>query len=386
MTSKERVQAAFEKRPTDKVPICHISFSSRVASVILGREAYVGFGIQQWREATALWQGQAAHQEFLERSFQDALDINRQCENDIARFTYPRYPVKPTQRIDEYTFLYEYGPEENWRIMRYNPHTEGLYSCIFPYHPPPEPTIEDLEQQVAAQERALEKAELPTAADLVDEFTLRAQELFGEEWVIRVGGGGVNIPRDPIWLEAVARRPDLVARFLDVQTEHAVRAIEPLVQRGFRYFFGGGDFAGYGGPMYSPRVFHELVLPRLQRLSEAFHRQGAYWLFASDGDLWPVADDLFGRSGVDGFYEIDRRAGMDLERLRDRFPDLTLVGNISSHTLHRGSREEVFEETRSCLEVAHRRRGVIVGLSNMPMPHSPVENIEVMLETIREYR
>ena len=95
MTSKERVLAAFEKRETDRVPVCHISFSSEVASALLGREAYVGFGIQQWREATALWNGADAHQEFLERSFEDTLEINRLSGNDIYRMVYGRYNVRP---------------------------------------------------------------------------------------------------------------------------------------------------------------------------------------------------------------------------------------------------------------------------------------------------
>ena len=52
--------------------------------------------------------------------------------------------------------------------------------------------------------------------------------------------------------------------------------------------------------MYSPRLFRELVVPRLQRISEVCHEHGAYHLFASDGDLWPVAEDLFGElSGGD---------------------------------------------------------------------------------------
>jgi len=54
MNSTERVQAAFEKRETDKVPIHHLGFCSQVASALLGREAFVGGGIQQWREANAL--------------------------------------------------------------------------------------------------------------------------------------------------------------------------------------------------------------------------------------------------------------------------------------------------------------------------------------------
>jgi len=385
VTSKERVQAAFEGRPTDKVPICHISFSSRVASELLGREAYVGFGIQQWREATALWESEDAHQEFVERSFQDMIDINRLCENDIMRFAYPRHNVKPTKRIDEHTFLYEHGDEAEWRILRYDPQNEHI-GVVSHYRPRPEPTLDDLERRVAAAEESLAeyhpKVEDFTAANL----SVRAQQLLGHESVIRIGGGGVGIPRDAAWLAAAVLRPDIVGRHLDAQVERASRCIGPLVKLGFRHFFGGGDFAGNRGPMYSPRVFHELMLPRVQRMSEAFHRHGAYYLFASDGDLWPVADDLFGRSGVDGFYEIDSRAGMALGRLRERFPRLTLVGNISSHLVHRGTREELIEQTLGCLQEARRSKGVIVGVSNMLMPGSPVENVRAMLETIRESR
>ncbi|MDP6039483.1 MAG: hypothetical protein QGG64_13105, partial [Candidatus Latescibacteria bacterium] len=112
MTSKERVAAAFEKQETDKVPVYHISSSCEVASKLFGREAYVGFGIQQWREAIALWNGPDAHAEFVERTFEDTLKINKLFGNDILRFGYPRYNVKPTKRIDEYTFLYEYGEED----------------------------------------------------------------------------------------------------------------------------------------------------------------------------------------------------------------------------------------------------------------------------------
>ena len=121
MTSRERVAAAFAKRDTDKVPVCHISFSSAVASELLGREAHVGFGIQEWREARARWQGPDAHREFLERSYRDALDINRLAECDIMRFAYGRCWEKPTRLVDEHTFLFEYGDESEWRVLRYDP-------------------------------------------------------------------------------------------------------------------------------------------------------------------------------------------------------------------------------------------------------------------------
>jgi uroporphyrinogen decarboxylase-like protein len=379
MLPRERIQAAFEHRPTDRVPVHHIGLSSRVASAVLGREAFVGGGIQQWREAAALWQGEAAHQEFLERSFRDALDLALALDQEIVRPEYWRMARRPARRLDEYTFVY--GSEGNERVMRFDPVTE-LYQEV-DSSPQAEPSLEELGRQAAAAEKS---AESYRPAESAFAAALRAQALIGAERVVRVGGVGLEIPREPIWLEAVAVRPDRVARHLDTQAERAVRNVAFLAERGFRYFWGGGDLASNRGPFYSPRAFHDLMLPRLRRISDACHRYGGYHLFASDGNLWPVADDLFGASGVDGFYEIDRRAGMELGLLRERFPRLTLLGNISSHTLHQGTPEDVAAETLSCLEDARRHGNIIVGCSNQVVSETPRRNFQAMVKLMERYR
>ena len=382
MSPRERVLAAFEHKPTDKVPIHHIGFSSYVASIILGREAYIGGGIQQWREAKALWEGEDSHQEYLERSNQDALDIARVMEHDLLRLSYWRMATKPTKRIDEYTFLYG-DPEENWHTMRFDPDTE-LYQIVDRYPPKQEPTLESIEQNILAQERSLENYH-PKPESFAG--TRAIMETHGKEYAVRIGGGSLGIPNNSqAWLEAVALRPDLVARYLDAQAERAARNMEGLAAAGAKLIFGGGDFASNKGPFYSPKAFHELMLPGLQKIADACHKYGMYYLFASDGNLWPVADDLFGNSGVDGYYEIDRRAGMDLRKLREKYLHLVMIGNISSHTLHIGTKEDVIEETLSCLEEAKRSGGVIVGISNYALSGTPEENIWAMVETIRENR
>jgi hypothetical protein len=379
MNSKERIAATFRHEPTDVVPVHHLGFSSDVASALLGRQAYVGGGSQQWREATALWQGEDAHREFLERSFQDAIDVALLVDNDIVRPSYWRHPVVPTKCLDENTFLYEYGDESQWKVLSYDPPTEQ--ASLLDYRPRRAP--DDLEAEVEAEERAIEDY---TPSEERFAFELRAQRLLGHERVVRVGAGAVGIPYRQLWLEATILRPDLVRRHLAVQIEHAARDIPFLAGHGFRHFFAGIDFAGNDGPMYSPQTFCELFLPALVKVSELCHRAGGYHLFASDGELWSVADALFGQSGIDGFYEIDRRAGMDLGRLRERFPKLTLLGNVSSHTVHLGSREEIVAEVLSCIEEARRSGGIIVGASNYLVPGTPVENALTLLETIRENR
>jgi hypothetical protein len=381
MTPKERVAAAFAGLATDIVPVHHIGLSSDVASKLLGREAYVGGGIQQWREARALWLGPDAHAEYLERSFRDAIDVSVLLGNDIIRASYWRFPRKPTREIDEYTYLFEEGPEDQWQILRFDPPSEQCN--IFPYHENARPTFDDIEDSLRRREEML-AASRPSPP----EFELKAQHLYGHEYVIRCGGAGLAVPleQSSIWFEAVALRPDLVARHLDLQVEEARRTVPVLASHGFKYLFGGGDFASNEGPMYSPRVFRELMLPRLNEIANICHEHGCKLLFASDGNLWPVADDLFGASGVDGYYEIDRRAGMDLAKLHERFPRLVTIGNISSHTLHLGTRDDVVREVTEAINAAKRYGRTIVGVSNYLVPGTPIENVTAMLETIQALR
>ena len=380
MTPKERAMAAFDHQPTDRVPIFHSGFSSWAGTIVLGREAYVGGGIQQWRESVALWNGDDAHREFLERSRQDAFDLTRVLDQDLVRVLYWRLHEKPTRQIDANTFQYG-DPEGDWRVMRFDPDTE-LYQQV-DRAPQPESTFADLEREVERMEQALGRP--PSGPEAYAEEAAALEAL--PDRAVRGRGAGINIEyRRPIWLEAIALRPDLVERLFDVQAARAIAQVEPQAQIGLRLLAGGGDFASNQGPFYSPDFFHRAVLPRLQRVTEVYHRRGCYLLYASDGNLWPVADDLFGASGVDGFYEVDDRAGMDLRKLRARFPDLTLMGGLNSYTLHRGTREEVIDETRDAMEAARECGSILVGCSNQIVPGTPPENIETMVEIMDRYR
>lgn len=376
MTPKERVLAAFEHRPYDQVPLYQAGFSSQVASYILGRpEAHVGGGIQQWRESKALWEGEGAHQGFLERCQQDALDLAEVLELDYVRPAYWRMTEKPTAKLDEHTFRYG-DPDGAYRIMRVDPVSE-LYQTI-EQKPSPEPTMEDIERLVETSERALGNFKPPTdvSADI------KAAEARFPDRAFSVGGAGLSISnRSQTWLEAVALRPALVGRYLECQTQRAETTCEAMVKRGYRFIAGGGDFASNKGPNYSPRSFHELMAPRLKRITEACNRYGGFHMFASDGDLWPVADDLFDLAHIDAFYEIDGMF-MDLRKLRERYPDLTLLGNICSATLHSGTKDEVIAETRACMDAAKELGSMIIGCSNQIVAGTPEENFWAMMETM----
>ncbi|HUU43664.1 MAG TPA: uroporphyrinogen decarboxylase family protein [Planctomycetota bacterium] len=387
MTGKERIRAVLSgpacgtgERP-DRVPVMHISVSSRIASALLGREAYVGGGMQQWREARALWEGPDAHAEFLERSIRDAIDVSLALGHDMIRPYYWRMPRRPSACIDEHTFRYD-SPDGTWEVHRLDVPTE-LYNRI-DGSPVEERSFEDLDAEVEAAERSAE-AYTPTDARFPE--VLAVFERMGDRYAVRTGGPWTNIPEgDPRWLQATLLRPDLVARLLDTQVVTSLKNVAFLAAKGLTCFFGGGDFASNQGPMYSPKVFHDLMVPRLKRISDFCHELGTFHLFGTDGNLWPLADDFYVHSGIDGHYEVDRRAGMDIRSINGKYPHIALFGNISSYTLHVGTVDEVIAETRACMEEAAACGKAVVGCSNIIVPETPMRNIEAMLETIDRFR
>ncbi len=377
MTGKERVMATFEGREFDKVPIYCAGLSCRIASHVLGREAFVGHGMQRYRESVARWEGWL--DEFEARTTHDVLEISERLDLDLVRPAYWRYPHDPIARIDENTF--KYGDEDGyWWVARFYPETE-LFQDV-DRAPRPEPTIEEVRRAADASEAAAESGSSPSPESFAD--LQAAITFYGERRAIPGGGTGVSILRERHWLEAMALEPETVRRYLVARAKINCRTIPVMAQMGLKILFGGGDFAGKNGPLYSPKAFHDCMLPALQIVSKCCDEHDTWHFFASDGNLWPVAEDLFGNSGVQGFYEIDRRCEMDLELLRDTFPHLRLCGGISSETLHQGTVEDVVAETRSALEVARRRGQIVVGVSNQVVPVTPLENFDAMMEALHE--
>ncbi len=295
MLPKERVAAVFEHQPTDKVPIYMAGWSSRAASYVVGRKVIVGGGCPQYYEACALWEGEQAHAEFLERIRRDALAVATAADLDYVRATYWRMPEKPTRRIDEYTFYY--GDDTNWRVMRYYPELE-LYGVI-DRSPRPEPTIEDLQREVEMMEAS---GPAPQRPEDYPELAAAVKEVGRQRAVHGYAPWCALPPGNVAWLEAIALQPELVKRYVMAAARNSLPQVACMAQLGIPYLHGGGDFCGTTGPIYSPRAFRELMLPGLQLISEECHRHGCYHMFASDGNLWPVADDLFEAAGVDAYY------------------------------------------------------------------------------------
>lgn len=144
------------------------------------------------------------------------------------------------------------------------------------------------------------------------------------------------------------------------------------------------DMAYNDGPMFSPAAFERVLLPAYRRMIRAYKQAGAkYVLLHSDGDIRPILDMLVD-AGIDGLNPLERRAGMDLVKLRRRYPKLILTGGMcNSNTLIHGPVERIEAEAREIID-AGRDGGVVIGTHSLS-PEIPLEHYLAYHETCMRY-
>jgi uroporphyrinogen decarboxylase len=179
----------------------------------------------------------------------------------------------------------------------------------------------------------------------------------------------------------VADEADLVDEWLDARNEAELRRVaaiaDPaLIPLALTY----DDIAYKTAPLFSPAWLRRYWLPRLQRLVNAWHTRDTLCIFHSDGNLWPVLDDLVG-TGIDGLNPLEVLAGMTVETVRARYPQLALTGGIDvSQLLVYGTPDEVRAACRAAIGAA-QGRGYLMGSSTELHWDVKLENAIAMFET-----
>jgi uroporphyrinogen decarboxylase len=145
---------------------------------------------------------------------------------------------------------------------------------------------------------------------------------------------------------ALHRRPDFVLKLLENRTEYCLAMFRKAISVGAEVIILGEDAAHSGGPMISPEMWREFVLPFHKRIVEEIE---APVLWHSDGDitrLLPMAVEV----GFAGVHSLEPDSGVDLRQVkRDFGQDLVLVGNVEAYVLCQDDLEAVRAEVRRCL-------------------------------------
>lgn len=138
--------------------------------------------------------------------------------------------------------------------------------------------------------------------------------------------------------------PELMHEILDTLCDHWIDLFSRVQQDiPLDWYFIWEDMCFKGGPLISPELFCEFLLPRYKRFTSALRAQGCQHIMVdSDGDERPLVP-LWLEGGVDIVFPWETQFGLDITEVRRRYPKLGMIGGINKFALAHG-REAIDHE------------------------------------------
>lgn len=379
--STQRIADAFAHRPPDRTPLFEIfSPFHPIYWDICGRTPATDAGMH-W---DALAEG-IRWEELLDLHVDAQYRINRFFELDMVRFngapgrSLPR-PVKTgatTWTLDG--VRYHRDPKTDLVVLE-NPAADQSYSHRYDEQRTRE-TIEAWDGSIS------------DVGDGRDPFTERIRqraEADGVDWVYmaEIGAGTGVAFYPPFLLMWLVEAPELFRRWIEMQKRPAFERTRQAIRNGATVVAMGGDVSCDKGPFISPRLYSEFILPVIREHVDLIHEMGAKAVYTSDGNHWPIKDAFFFESGIDGYKEVDRAAGMTWPRLTAEgvAERVCIIGNIDArHTMCLGSADDVKREVAECLDDGRQTPGGhILHLSHSVHEDIPKENYYALVDAYRD--
>jgi uroporphyrinogen decarboxylase len=151
----------------------------------------------------------------------------------------------------------------------------------------------------------------------------------------------------------------------------------------------GDDLGTQDSLLMSPAMYRAILKPiHADYIRFIRERTSASVFFHTDGDVFPVIDDLV-EVGIDILNPIQTSAGTmsDLKELKARWGDrLTFCGAVDTRRiLPAGTPDDVREEVRRVIGILGPGGGYMVGAVHTIMNDVPVQNILAMADAVDDY-
>lgn len=182
----------------------------------------------------------------------------------------------------------------------------------------------------------------------------------------------------------LVERPEFAKELMRIGANYHSQLYSLAIAAGADLVFLGDDYCDKNGPMMSPKMFEEIILPNDEAVVSAVKKAGAFCIKHADGDIRRIIDKLVG-TGVDGLGPLEDVPGMELDRILDRYPGrITLMGNLSVDLLSRNTVEDVIAATKRLLHTVSVKGPHIMASGNTIASCVRPENYIAMVRTAQE--
>jgi uroporphyrinogen decarboxylase len=174
-----------------------------------------------------------------------------------------------------------------------------------------------------------------------DDLCRQARESGEPVYAGRLPLGFFGAPRELLGFERLALLfyddPELMHEILDTLCDLWIELLA-RVQKDIPldWYFVWEDMCSKNGPLISPALFREFLLPRYKRFTASLREGGCtHILVDSDGDQRPLTP-LWIEGGVNILFPWETQFGLDITEVRRQYPDLGMVGGINKFALAHG--------------------------------------------------
>ncbi len=370
MTSRERVLTAINHEEPDRVPVFFgtSSATTMLAPAYEKLKDYLGINHPQRYFSKALQYAQ------LDEDVMDRFGCDGRSLSPKPGPAVVRREISPTKMIDDWGITWERRDSCLYYEMTRPPLRNATIQDLekFPWPDMTHPSrVDGLAQEAEEMHRRTPFAVIALGYLQIHEWGHMLRGL--EQWLMDLAG-------DPEFAHVLLRKVtdlmlDWAATYLD--------AVGPYID----LITFSDDMGMQTGPLFSPKLYREMLKPYQAELFAAIKRRTkAKIFFHCCGDVFPLIGDLID-IGTDVLNPVQVSAGQmaDTARLKKEFgKHLTFCGGIDTHhVLPRGTTGEVRTEVRRRIRDLAPGGGYIASAVHCIQPDVPPENVIAMFDEVR---
>ena len=223
------------------------------------------------------------------------------------------------------------------------------------------------------------------------EFMIQTQKNIGDTLLLGFSFTGFCSVFDAMGLEIFTffcySYPEVFQEFMEISSDIEVSRIHAVADAKLSpVILIPEDFSHKSGPIFGPDILEVYHYPFIRKLTQAWHEHGIKVIYHSDGNYKSVLPQLM-NCGVDGFYCLEKNAGMDIVELKNSFPNMIWAGGVDGvELMERGNVGQIKAEVHRHIEEtdALNTGGMFIGTSSEVTPPIPPENYKAMFEACGE--
>jgi len=380
LNSKERVLKTLKLKVPDVIPYGEYAIDfDTVEKILLGHETYLR---AKAKSKIAFWEGrreevvQSWKEDIVELYTKlDCIDIVNLAAEASGIVPPADYEPNPPKKIADNTWQDFEG-----KIYKYSDITKDITMVDDPKKWERKYNLSDFNKAI--------KVEKPDESvfEVIDYVIDR---LGDKKFIIGPAGkevGMVLLGGMERGLMEYASNPEVVKAAGKQQLKTGNQEDFYYIREGIDAVMWGQDFSYNRGPMISPKMYKEFVLPnckaRVKHVKETFNLPV---IKHACGNNWALMD-FFIDTGYDCYESIQASAGMNIKQLKDKYGDkICLWGGYDYEKLVSGSKDDIKKDIENAVDVA-KDRGFILGSSHSVGVGSNYDQFMTVLEEIERMR